>query len=526
MIELPPEERVLPMLLERQAERLGDRPLLTSSEGTLSYRELRDDAARLAGGLAAHGVSKGDRVAVIAENRIEVLQLFVACAWLGAILVPINPAFRGNQLAHVLRNSEPYALVVEAEQLHQLRAVGPLNLKHIWLLGPNEEHDHEGRPIELFPHGGSPIDAATVQPGDPLAIMYTSGTTGPSKGVCCPHAQFYWWGLNTGRVLGIRPADTLYTCLPLFHTNALNAFVQALVADARFVLGPRFSASQFWPRVSDAGATITYLLGAMVSILVGREPAPMDRAHSVRVALAPATPPEVYASFANRFGVELIEGHGMTETNLVIGPRDGLQRPGSMGRVMPGFEARVVDPNDTEVVDGAAGELVMRPMEPFSFANGYWGMPDETVAAWRNLWFHSGDRVRRDSDGYFWFVDRMKDTIRRRGENISAWEVERVLETHPSVAAAAVIPVPASLGEDEVMCCVVPHPSEQIDPYSLITYCEGRLAYFAIPRYIEIMSELPLTENGKVQKFALRARGVTELTWDREEAGYKLDRQR
>jgi crotonobetaine/carnitine-CoA ligase len=381
-----------------------------------------------------------------------------------------------------------------------------------------------GVPVRPFPARGGCVDAAPVRPGDPLALLYTSGTTGPAKGVCCPHAQFYWWGVNTARALDIGAEDTLYSCLPLFHTNALNTLVQALVSGCRFVIGPRFSASRFWRRIAEADATVTYLLGAMVSILDARPVEAVERGHRLRVALAPATRAAFHESFPERFGVRLVEAHGMTETNLAIGPRDDEQRAGAMGRVMPGFDARVVDPEDTELPDGTPGELLLRATEPFAFSTGYWDAPAQTLAAWRNLWFHTGDRVVRDADGYFWFLDRIKDVIRRRGENISAWEVEQVLQAHPDLAVAAVIPVPSELGEDEVMACVVPRPGCEPEPEALIAHCESRLAYYAIPRYVEILPALPLTENGKVKKFALRERGITPSTWDREEAGYVLDR--
>jgi crotonobetaine/carnitine-CoA ligase len=364
-----------------------------------------------------------------------------------------------------------------------------------------------------------------VRPSDTTAILYTSGTTGPSKGVCCPQAQFYWWARSTAAMLGgLREDDVLYTCLPLFHTNALNACMQALTHGCRIVVGPRFSASRFWSRIVEADATVTYLLGAMISILAKTPPSELDRGHRVRVALAPATPAELHALFHERFGVVLRDGFGMTETNAVIGARDGSSRPGTMGVVMPGYEAKVVDADDNEVPDGTAGELVLRADEPFAFATGYWRMPEETVESWRNLWFHSGDRVVRNPDGSFRFLDRMKDAIRRRGENISAWEVEQVLQSHPDVASAAVVPVPSELGEDDVLACVVPREGASLDPVELIRHCEPRLSYFAIPRYVEVLDALPLTENGKVRKVVLRERGVTESTWDREAAGYTLQR--
>jgi crotonobetaine/carnitine-CoA ligase len=343
--------------------------------------------------------------------------------------------------------------------------------------------------------------------------------------VCCPQAQFYWWARSTAAMLGgLREDDVLYTCLPLFHTNALNACMQALTHGCRIVVGPRFSASRFWSRIVEADATVTYLLGAMISILAKTPPSELDRGHRVRVALAPATPAELHALFHERFGVVLRDGFGMTETNAVIGARDGSSRPGTMGVVMPGYEAKVVDADDNEVPDGTAGELVLRADEPFAFATGYWRMPEETVESWRNLWFHSGDRVVRNPDRSFRFLDRMKDAIRRRGENISAWEVEQVLQSHPDVASAAVVPVPSELGEDDVLACVVPREGASLDPVELIRHCEPRLSYFAIPRYVEVLDALPLTENGKVRKVVLRERGVTESTWDREAAGYTLQR--
>jgi crotonobetaine/carnitine-CoA ligase len=292
---------------------------------------------------------------------------------------------------------------------------------------------------------------------------------------------------------------------------------------AAFVAGPRFSASKFWQRVAEADSTVTYLLGAMVSILAANPPSPADRAHRVRIALAPATAADLWDVFRTRFGVEIVESHGMTETNAAIGPVGGEQRPGWMGRVMPGFDARVVDEDDAPVPDGTAGELILRASEPYAFASGYWRMPEETLAAWRNLWFHSGDRVMQE-DGWFRFLDRMKDAIRRRGENVSAWEVEQVLLQHGSLAAVAVIPVPSELGEDDVMACVVPRDGRRVDPVELLRFCEPRLSYFAIPRYVDVVGELPLTENGKVRKFVLRERGLTPTTWDREAAGVTIAR--
>lgn len=523
-LRLSPDERTLRRVVEIQGQRLGARPCLVAGETLLTYRDLPVAAARFAGTLAEAGVGRGDRVAILSENRWEILQCLLGCAWLGAILVPINTASRGAQLEHILTNAGPKVVAVEDGLVDRVVAVArPAEVTCFWHFGDEPDAVWENLVSAPFPRGSTEVEPAPVGPGDPLAILYTSGTTGPSKGVVCPNAQFYWWGVNVGGWLALEAEDTLYTCLPLFHTNALTAFIQALLHGARFVIGPRFSASRFWQRITAADATVTYLLGAMVSILATREPGPEDRGHRVRVALAPATPPELWAVFHERFGITIVDGHGMTETNAVVGPLKGEQRPGWMGRVMPGFEAHVVDKDDAPVPDGTAGELIMRATEPYAFSSGYWRMPEETVAAWRNLWFHSGDRAVADG-GWLRFLDRMKDVIRRRGENVSAWEVEQALLQHEQVESVAVIPVPAQLGEDEVMACVVPRAGAVIDPVELIGFCQSKLPYFAIPRYVELMDDLPLTENGKIQKFVLRERGVTRATWDREAAGVTVER--
>jgi crotonobetaine/carnitine-CoA ligase len=516
---IPPAERTIPALLERQATAHPDRPLLSVTEGGVerSYAQVRDAAALSAGTLTAAGVEAGDRVAAICHNRVELLDLVLGCAWLGAVAVPINTAARGPQLEHVLRNSGARVLAVDSELVDMLTPLTrPDGLEQVWALDGIPDAGPAGWPLREPPPPGRAAPAAEVAPGDTAAILYTSGTTGPSKGVCCPQAQFYWWGVEVGEMLELGPDDVLYTNLPLFHTNALNAFMQALVAGGRYVLGPRFSASAFWRRLAETDATVTYLLGAMVTILWRHPPSADDRAHSVRVALAPASPANLVEPFKERFGIQLVEGYGSTETNCPIGVTAARQRPGYMGTLRDGYEARVADPEDAPVPDGQPGELLLRAREPFAFATGYFEMPEATVAAWRNLWFHTGDRVVREPDGWFRFLDRTKDAIRRRGENISSFEVEQVLSQHRGVSQVAVFGVPSELGEEEVMAAVVPQPETALDPAELLGFCEPLLAYFAIPRYVELVDELPLTENGKVRKAALRERGVGARTYDRE----------
>jgi crotonobetaine/carnitine-CoA ligase len=518
---LPLIEQTLPALLERQARAYPDKSLFRCDAVARTYTEVRDAASRSAGALLDAGIVAGDRVAAMCPNRVELLDLILGCAWMGAIAVPINTALRGAQLRHVLSNSGARVLLADRRMLDCLGSIEPpVTLECVWVLDADRAPEMDGYHVELAPAPGREAAIRQAAPGETAAILYTSGTTGVSKGVCCPHAQFYWWGVLVSEMLAIDEDDVLYTCLPLFHTNALNAFVQALVSGATYVLGPRFSASRFWSEVAAGGATVTYLLGAMVDMLFSRPPSEADREHIVRVALAPATPSRLLDPFRGRFGVQLVEGYGSTETNCAIAaPALDHHRPGYMGTVREGFEARVVDEHDGQVPDGAAGELVLRHDHPFSFATGYFGMPDKTVEAWRNLWFHTGDRVVREPDGWVRFIDRAKDAIRRRGENISSFEVEQVLLEHPAVAVAAVFPVPSEMAEDEVMAALVLEPHARLDPVELIRHCEPRLAYFAIPRFVDLVAELPLTENGKVRKHILRERGVSTDTWDREAAG-------
>jgi crotonobetaine/carnitine-CoA ligase len=522
-----PSERTVPEMLQRQAEAFGDRALFICGPTRWSYRETRDLAASTAGLLSSVGVARGDRVAILCGNRAELLQLVLGCAWSGAVSVPINASSRGFQLQHMLGNCGAKILAIDAEMLPALEALDltELSIERIWVIGEAATLPSLGTIIvEALPATGAPVPPVKSGPGDLMTILYTSGTTGLSKGVCCPQAQYFWWAALTGWQLGVRDGDVLHTPLPLFHTNALNCFFQALLHGATQVVEQKFSASGFFPALVASGATVTYLLGAMVPILLSRPPSPAEKEHKVRVALAPGVPENYQTEFTARTGIILLDGFGSTESNLIIASYEDARRPGTMGTLVPGFDARVVDDDDNEVPDGEAGELIIRSDEPFSMATGYFAMPEKTIEAWRNLWLHTGDRVIRDPDGYYRFIDRMKDAIRRRGENISSYEVEQVLIRHPAVALAAVFPVNSDLAEDEVMTAIVLKEGATATHEELVRFCEGKMSYFAVPRYVEIVEALPRTENGKVQKFKLRERGRGPDTWDREAAGITLSR--
>jgi crotonobetaine/carnitine-CoA ligase len=521
-----PAERTVPAMLTRQAERHGDRPLVSAGGRTWTYAGTLAEAARFGATLRAANVGRGDRVALICSNRLDFLRVFLGCAFIGAVSVPINTASRGHQLQHILSNSAARLLIVEgtfAVNLDHLDFAA-LPLEKVWTIDA-ETPVAAGRIVATpVPDAAVACAPETLRPRDMLTILYTSGTTGPSKGVCCPHAQYFWWGANTAALLGLGPHDVLQSTLPLFHTNALNTFFQAMLLGISVTFERRFSASDFYAALARSGATATYVLGAMVPILLSRPRGAEERAHRARIALAPGVPSRFHSEFTERTGIRLIDGWGSTETNFVLGTTADRQRPGTMGPVFKGFAARVVDGDGNDVMDGMPGELVVRAGDADAFATGYFGAPEKTAEAWRNGWFYTGDRVIREADGYFRFVDRIKDAIRRRGENISSFEVEQVLVSHPAVAIAAAFPVRSSLAEDEVMAAVVLHPGQSLAPLDLIKYCEPLLPYFAVPRFIEFVEALPTTENGKVQKYKLTERGVTAATWDREAAGYTIRR--
>jgi crotonobetaine/carnitine-CoA ligase len=515
-----PASMTVPGLLINRAIKRPNAPLLRCGAGRRDGQQMLQALALAGGVLVNHGIRPGDRVALMSSNRVELLDLILGCAWVGAIAVPINTAARGEQLHHILANSESSLLVTESALLKHVDRIPELSsLRQIWLLDEPDSGLGSRYPVTGLPQPDSRAEPAPVLPGDTAPILDTSGTTGVSKGVQCPQGQFYWWGVNVSQQLELTDKDVLYTCLPLFHTNALNAFSQALVSGAEYVLGPRFSASRFWSDVHSAGATFTYLLGAMVSILASKPPTPLDRAHGVVAALAPATPAGLLESFRDRFGITLMDGYGSTETNSIVASSRREQRPGYMGKVQPGFSARVVDEYGLEVPAGQPGELLLRSDQPHAFATGYYRMPEATVTAWKDLWFHTGDRVVVDADGWMRFVDRIKDVIRRRGENISSAEVEHALLEHPLISEAAVYAVDSELGEDEVMAAIV--VKEPIEFSEIAAFCEPLLAKYAIPRFMRIVQDLPKTENGKVRKTVLREEGTAAAQWDRESQQHK-----
>ncbi|CAB4873279.1 unannotated protein [freshwater metagenome] len=357
-----------------------------------------------------------------------------------------------------------------------------------------------------------------VAPDDVACILYTSGTTGPSKGAVLTHQANLQLTRGNVALMEYTDADVLYTAFPLFHVNAkYTSVISSMLVGARLVLDDRLSASGFWDRMREHGVTSFNYLGTMLSIIAKQPARPDDREHPVVRAYGGGCDGALWLEFEERFGVRLHEHYGMTEVGIATWNTRTSRRPGSCGRAAPYFDVRVADEGDVEVPTGEVGEIQIRPRHPGTILREYWARPAETIASTRNLWFHTGDRAWCDEDGFFHYVDRLKDSIRRRGENVSSWEIESVITAFPGVLECAAYGVPSDLGEDEVMVALVPEPGSEVDLDALVEHCRSRLAYFAVPRYLRVCEALPKTPSQRVQKFKLREDGVTPDTVDRGE---------
>jgi crotonobetaine/carnitine-CoA ligase len=524
-------ETTLSHVLARRLADSGDKPWVVSEDARFSYREIDRLANRLANGLARLGVKRGETVLLMLDNSIDFIGLWCALGKLGAIEVPINCSYKGGLLARVMNDSRARLVIAEAEYLPrfaelaaELRAIETIVVHDADRAEPPLERARMVSFRDIL-HEDDAFSAVALAPWDPAAIMYTSGTTGASKGVIVSHGHAYEYARGVVDMLEIRRGDVYYAPLPLFHIAGQWAVIYAAaIAGATAVLPDAFSVSGFWPRVRRHRATCAFLLGAMANLLYRQPAAPEDARNSLERVLIVPLNPEVEA-FKQRFGCLVSTTWGGTEINCPTRSGFALVNNRTCGRVDERlYEVRIVDQNDNELPAGVPGEAVVRPKIPWIVMAGYWNRPDWTVAAWRNLWLHSGDMLMKDAEGNLYFVDRTKDAIRRRGENISSMEVEQEINAHPDVLECAVIPVASAETEQEVMAVVVPKPGQRIAPEALIAFLEPRMAYFMVPRYLEFAAELPKTPTGKIQKFGLRERGLTSATWDRVAAGIRLKR--
>lgn len=519
------KSRTVHGVVEQLAASTPDRDFLFFHEEVFTYARINEAACRVARGFEKLGIGQGDKVAVMMGNRPEFLFTWFGLSKLGAVEVPLNTAHKGDLLSYMLKQSDSVAIVTEPSYLEPLAEVAGemAGLRSIVVVGPTGE---VGAPDtlrsrislydDLIDNRGdhTPVE---VSPSDPSAIMFTSGTTGPSKGAVIPQNYQLAMAEDICAFAGYSTEDRLYNALPLFHGNAQTlSTMPALLSGASMVLAPRFSASRFWDDISRFGCTEFNYIGGVLAILLKAEPRSDDAENPLRLMMGGGANEAVSEAVQKRFGVQLIECYGMSEIGIAIHSTLSARRPGSCGRVNPSYDVRLVDDDGQELDSDTPGELLVRPNRPNSMMIEYYGMPEKTVEAWRDLWFHTGDFLRSDEDGFFYFVDRKKDALRRRGENISSFEVEQGVNAHPAVQESAAVAARSELGEDEVLICVVLKPGMSLEAEELIAHCEARMAYFMVPRYVRFLDRLPKTPTERVQKFKLREEGVTDDTYDRE----------
>ena len=511
-----PTPQSVPELLALQAQRHGNRAFLHFEEQVFGYRDLQSRMEQVGGALQRAGIGRGDKVAIMLENRPEFVFTWFALARIGAVEVPVNTAHKGELLAYVIDQADCRLLFVERTLLPQVDAIRARmpKLERVVVL---DEEGPDGW-VE-FLRGAPAAGPVDIRDDEPAAILFTSGTTGPSKGAVLPQGYPLLLGRMIMEQARYTEHDRLLNALPLFHGNAqFLSTVPALLSGAQVVLVRRFSASAFWDTVRRHGCTEFNYIGGIVSILLKAEPRADDADNPLRVMIGAGAPRDRFEEFERRFGVQLLEGYGMSEIGIPISSLSDERRPGSCGRPRSAYEVCVVDDDGHVVGPDTPGELLVRPRVRNGMLLEYYRMPEKTVEAWRDLWFHTGDYLQYDAEGWYYFVDRKKDAIRRRGENISSFEVERLVLAHPAVLECAAVAVPAELGEDEVLLCAVPRPGAALDARTLLAHCEEHMARFMVPRYVRLLERLPKTPTERVQKYLLRAAGVTADTFDREAA--------
>ena len=515
-------------VLERYAREVPDKVFAVFQDGDQwTYTALLERVRALAGGLASEGIARGDHVAVWMFDSKEAILTFMAVNYLGAVFVPLNTAFKGGVLEHVLAVSDARHLVAHGQLIDRLEGINVAKVARIIHVGSsnNSQILEQLEFDELTAARAEPPELDTpIEPWDTQSIIFTSGTTGPSKGVLSSYLHIFTnagpetWHFVTGE-------DRFLINMPIFHIGGMGVIFVMLCRGGSIAMMDGFDTEKFWPFVRESQTTAFFLLGVMTTFLLKQPPAPNDKEHNVRVAfMVPLT--ETCIEFHARFDIDVYTIFNMTEISSPIVSEPNPVKRGTCGKKRNGVDVRLVDKNDCEVALGEIGEMVVRTDRPWGMNSGYYKNPEATAEAWRNGWFHTGDCFRQDEEGYFYFVDRMKDAMRRRGENISSFEVEAEVVAFTAVREAAAYAVPSELGEDDVMIAVAPVAGHNIDHKELMLFLGERMPYFMVPRYIRILDELPKTPSSKVMKHILRGEGVTPDTWDREAHNITFKREK
>ena len=516
---------VLRYVLDHWAQEKPDQVFsIFEDNETWTYKETRTRARQLVAALQTMGVEEGEHVVVWLPNSKECLEAYFALGYIGAVFVPVNVAYRGDLLAHVIENSDARLAIIHKNLAPRLEGVNTAALETVVTVGDTampvtnlNTHTYE----ELLAKAGDLRELThPIEPWDTQAIIYTSGTTGPSKGVLSSYLHNYE-GMNADVWTCVSKDDRYLINMPMFHIGGCFILYSMLCRGGSIAMTSGFRTEEFWPTVRRTQSTVVFLLGVMAAFLLKAEPSAEDQNHSMHTFMVVPFNEEA-THLRERFGVTVHTIFNMTELSCPIFSPPNPTRPGYCGRPRPGVSLRIVDENDIEVPAGKTGQLVVRTDLPWAMNHGYYKNPAATAEAWRNGWFHTGDAFRITENGDFYYVDRIKDAIRRRGENISSIEVESQIMEYNAVQECAAIAVPSEYGEDEVMAVLAAKPGKKVDPAALLDFLQPRMAHFMIPRYIRIMDELPKTPTTKIQKAPLRAAGITPDTWDREAAGIKI----
>lgn len=507
------DRAVLRYMLERHAKERADQTFVHFDGGPVwTYAEVLDRVQARAGALRAEGVRQGDPVLTFLGNGPDLLITWFAINYLGAVYVPLNTALIGASLAHILGDAGARVMVGRPDLVARLSDVDTGSVTCVLLVEGDAVPQVPGLDIRPL-HDPAPQPLETerpIEPWDTQAIMYTSGTTGRAKGVLSSYTQLYTMGPDAFDCVG--PEDRCMICGPIFHCGS-TLYVYAMLARGLSIgMMAEFKTDRFWDAVRDTGSTYALLLGVMAAFLLKAPQTPRDKDHPLtHVFIVPFG--EDGPAFADRFGVDVWTIYNMTEISSPLHAGPGITTKGLAGQLRPWMEARVVDDNDIPVPDGEVGELILRSSRPWALMKGYLNRPDATAEAMRNGWFHTGDSFRRDADGSFYFVDRAKDVIRRRGENISSFALEGEVLAHDDVRECAAVAVPSEHSEDDVLIVVTPVEGRQIDAGALVGWLKARVPGFMVPRYVRVMEDLPKTASGKVQKHVMRSEGVTGDTW-------------
>lgn len=520
---------VLRYMLEDQEKKIPDRIFVQFYQGQAwTYADMLARVRRRAAALREQGVRQGSRVLCWMGNGPDLLTNWFAINYLGAVYVPLNTGLRGRSLEHVLENAQAELMLAHPSLLERLEGVAPGALRQVFVVGglgvpPASAGLLVSHLLEKeVPDGELLATERPIEPWDVQSIMYTSGTTGLSKGVVTSYVQIYTMGPDAFDC--ITAQDRCLIAGPIFHCGSTLYVYAMLACGGSIAMLAEFRTGEFWDAVRATQSTVVLLLGVMANFLLKQPAGPQDRDHPLRkVFIVPFG--EEAVVFRDRFGVDLYTVYNMTEIASPLSAGPDLTQAGRCGQPRPWFELRVGDAQDCAVPDGQVGELLIRSHRPWALFSGYYRNPEATAESMRNGWFHTGDAFRRDAAGTFFFVDRLKDVIRRRGENISSFELEGEICAYSAVREAVAVAVPSEHGEDEVLVVLTQQPGAELEPAELVLWLAERIPHYMVPRYLRIVDELPKTASGKLQKHVLRTEGLTPGVWDREAAGIKLRRE-